>query len=145
MLIEHILATKGRDVIVVGRSDTVAEIVAVLKANRIGAVIVSDDGGATVSGIVSERDVVNALADDGANALDLRVEQVMTADVFTCDPSASLQDLMATMTERRIRHIPVVADGRLVGVVSIGDVVKHRVGELAQEAQTLHDYVNSGR
>ena len=78
-------------------------------------------------------------------SLDLRVEQVMTADVFTCDPSASLQDLMATMTARRIRHIPVVADGRLVGVVSIGDVVKHRVGELAQEAQTLHDYVNSGR
>jgi CBS domain-containing protein len=94
---------------------------------------------------VSERDIVNALADDGANALDLTIEQVMTADVFTCDPTASLQALMETMTERRIRHIPVVADGKLVGVVSIGDVVKHRVGELAQEAQVLHDYVTSGR
>jgi CBS domain-containing protein len=145
MLIEHILATKGRDVITVRRGDPVAEVVAVLQANRIGAVVVSDDGGRTVSGIVSERDIVNALADDGADALALTVEQVMTADVFTCGPSASLHDLMETMTERRIRHIPVVADGVLVGVVSIGDVVKHRVGELSQEARTLHEYVTSGR
>lgn len=145
MLIEHILATKGHDVVTVQRSDLVARVVTVLQEHRIGAVIVSDDGGASVCGIVSERDVVRALADDGAGVLDRTVEEVMTAEVFTCDPSASLEDLMATMTDKRIRHIPVVASGKLVGVVSIGDIVKHRVGELAQEAQALHDYVTSGR
>jgi signal-transduction protein with cAMP-binding, CBS, and nucleotidyltransferase domain len=73
------------------------------------------------------------------------VAEVMTAEVHTCPPDATLEALMETMTARRIRHIPVVADGRLVGVVSIGDVVKHRLGELSQEAQTLHEYVNAGR
>lgn len=145
MLIQHILATKGGDVVAVRSADTVAEAVATLRANRIGAVIVSDDDGATVAGILSERDIVRVIADDGAAALDQPVSAVMTAEVFTCDPTTTIEQLMATMTERRIRHIPVVAEGRLVGVISIGDVVKHRVGELSQEAQTLHDYVTSGR
>jgi CBS domain-containing protein len=145
MLIQHILATKGGDVVSVRADATVTEAVATLRANRIGAVIVSDDEGATVSGILSERDVVRVLADDGPAALERTVAEVMTAEVFTCDPSATLEQLMGTMTEKRIRHIPVVADGRLVGVVSIGDVVKHRLGELSQEARTLHDYVTSGR
>ena len=145
MLIEHILATKGRDVIAIRTTATINEAVSVLRAKGIGAVIVSDDDGATVSGILSERDVVRVLADDGPDALEQPVSAVMTADVFTCEPTATIEALMATMTERRIRHIPVIGKGRLVGVVSIGDVVKHRVGELAQEAKTLHDYVNSGR
>ena len=145
MLIQHILATKGGDVIAVRPDATLADAVATLRTNRIGAVIVSDDDGTTVSGILSERDVVRVLADDGPTALDRAVADVMTAEVFTCDPSATLEQLMGIMTEKRIRHIPVMADGRLVGVVSIGDVVKHRVGELAQEARTLHDYVTSGR
>jgi CBS domain-containing protein len=145
MLIQHILATKGSDVVAVRSADTIAHAAATLRANRIGAVIVSDDDGATVAGILSERDIVRVIADDGAAALDQPVSAVMTAEVFTCDPTATLEQLMATMTELRIRHIPVVAEGRLVGVISIGDVVKHRVGELSQEAKTLHDYVTSGR
>jgi CBS domain-containing protein len=88
---------------------------------------------------------VRALADDGAGVLERRVADVMTVEVFTCEPSASLEDLMEAMTARRIRHIPVLRDGHLAGVVSIGDVVKHRVGELSQEAQVLHEYVTSGR
>jgi CBS domain-containing protein len=145
MLIEHILATKGGEVITVSSADAVAHAVATLRSHGIGAVIVSDDDGATVAGILSERDIVRALADDGPGALDRPVSAVMTSDVFTCEPSAAIEELMATMTERRIRHIPVLHDGRIVGVVSIGDVVKHRVGELAQEARTLVEYVQSGR
>jgi CBS domain-containing protein len=145
MLIEHILATKGPDVVTLRSDASVAEAVARLKQFRIGAIIVSDDDGATAAGILSERDVVRALADAGAAALEQRVSEVMTADVHTCPPTATLEELMEAMTARRIRHIPVVADGKLVGVVSIGDVVKHRVGELSVEAQTLHEYVNSGR
>jgi CBS domain-containing protein len=145
MLIEHILATKGHDVVTVRRSATVADAAAVLRSHRIGAVIVSDDEGATVSGILSERDIVRVLADHGAQALTQSVASAMTSDVFTCDPTATIEQLMGTMTEHRIRHIPVLADGRLVGVVSIGDVVKHRLGELSTEAQALHDYVTSGR
>ena len=145
MLIEHILATKGPDVVSTPSTATVADAVAKLKTFRIGAVIVSDDDGRTAVGILSERDVVRAIADDGAAALERPVAEVMTSDLHTCSPSATLDELMEAMTARRIRHIPVVADGRLVGVVSIGDVVKHRVGELSVEAQTLHEYVNAGR
>ena len=145
MLIEHILATKGPDVVHTPSTATVAQAVAQLKTFRIGAVVVSDDGGATATGILSERDVVRALAEEGAAVLERSVAEVMTAEVHTCPPSATLEQLMETMTSMRIRHIPVVADGRLVGVVSIGDVVKHRVGELSTEARTLHDYVNAGR
>jgi CBS domain-containing protein len=145
MLIEHILATKGREVVSLRSDASVADAVRMLRDRRIGAVIVSDDDGATASGILSERDVVRALADEGASALDRTVAAVMTAEVHTCEPGATLEDLMEAMTARRIRHIPVVSDGCLVGVVSIGDVVKHRVGELATEAQTLHEYVQAGR
>lgn len=145
MLIEHILATKGRDVVSLRPDATVADAVRVLRERRIGAVIVSDDDGATASGILSERDVVRALAEEGAAALDRAVAAVMTAEVHTCEPSATLEDLMEAMTARRIRHIPVVSDGRLVGVVSIGDVVKHRLMELSTEARALHEYVQAGR
>jgi CBS domain-containing protein len=145
MLIHHILATKGSAVVAVRSTDTIAVAAATLRDERIGAVIVSDDDGATVAGILSERDIVRAVAEEGAAALDRDVREVMTTEVYTCAPTASLEDLMTTMTERRIRHIPVVEGGRLAGVISIGDVVKHRVGELAQEARALHDYVTSGR
>ena len=145
MLIEHILATKGPDVVTLRSDASVTDAVARLKQFRIGAIIVSDDDGVTATGILSERDIVRALAESGAAALERRVAEVMTSEVHTCPPTATLEDLMEAMTARRIRHIPVVADGRLVGVVSIGDVVKHRVGELSTEARTLHDYVNAGR
>jgi CBS domain-containing protein len=145
MLIQHILATKGPDVVTLRSDATVAEAVDCLRQFRIGAVVVSDDDGATPAGILSERDIVRALADDGVAVLDRLVADVMTVEVYTCAPTATLEELMEAMTARRIRHIPVVADGRLAGVVSIGDVVKHRVGELSVEAQTLHEYVTSGR
>ncbi len=145
MLIEHLLATKGRDVVTVTTGTTIADVVAALREHGIGAIVVSDDDATTVAGIISERDVVRAIADRGAAALDQPVRDVMTADVVTCEPKARIEDLMALMTDHRFRHLPVVDDGRLVGIVSIGDVVKVRVGELAEEARTLHDYVNSGR
>jgi CBS domain-containing protein len=144
MLIEHILASKGSDVITVPTTATVAEAVDVLHARGIGAVVVTDDG-TTAAGILSERDVVRLLADTGPSALTRPVTTAMTTTVHTCVPEATLDELMATMTTHRIRHLPVVRDGAMVGLVSIGDVVKLRVVELAQEAQVLHDYVNSGR
>ncbi len=145
MLIEPILATKGHDVVTLTPAASVADAVATLREHRIGAVIISDDEGETVVGILSERDVVRMIADHGPAALDEPISAAMTSEVFTSEPTASLEQLMEMMTERRIRHIPVCAEGRLVGVVSIGDIVKHRVIELAQEAKTLHDYVNAGR
>ena len=144
MLIEHILASKGSDVIAVPTTATVAEAVDVLHARGIGAVVVTDDG-TTAAGILSERDVVRLLADTGPSALTRPVTTAMTTTVHTCAPESTLDELMATMTTHRIRHLPVVRDGAMVGIVSIGDVVKLRVVELAQEAQVLHDYVNSGR
>lgn len=144
MLIEHILATKGTEVISVPSTATVAEAVDVLRDRGIGAVVVTDDGRAP-AGILSERDIVRLLADTGPSALTRPVSTAMTATVHTCGPAATLDELMAMMTTHRVRHLPVVRDGAMVGLVSIGDVVKHRVLELAQEAQALHDYVNSGR
>jgi CBS domain-containing protein len=145
MLIEHLLATKGGDVVTVTTDTTIAAVVAALRKHGIGAIVVSDDDAATVAGIISERDVVRAIADRGAAALDEPVRDVMTADVVTCEPNARIEDLMALMTDHRFRHLPVVDGGRLVGIVSIGDVVKVRVGELAEESRTLHEYVISGR
>jgi CBS domain-containing protein len=144
MLIEHILATKGSEVISVPTTASVADAVQVLREHRIGAVVVTDDGVAPV-GILSERDVVRLLADTGPSALTRPVTTAMTTKVQTCGPEVTLDDLMVLMTTHRIRHLPVVRDGAMVGLVSIGDVVKHRVGELAQETQALHDYVRSGR
>ncbi|MBA2283240.1 MAG: CBS domain-containing protein [Actinomycetota bacterium] len=145
MLIEHLLATKGNEVVTVAADTTIAAVVAVLQEHGIGAIVVSDDDGGTVAGIVSERDIVRAVADRGGAALDEPVSALMTTDVVTCQPSARIEDLMAVMTEHRFRHLPVVDDGRLVGIVSIGDVVKVRVSELAEETRTLHEYVASGR
>lgn len=144
MLIEHILASKGSEIISVPSTATVAEAVDVLHARRIGAVVVSDDG-TTAAGILSERDVVRLLADTGPSALTRPVTTAMTKTVHTCRPEATVDELMAMMTTHRIRHLPVVRDDEMVGIVSIGDVVKHRVIELSQEAQALHDYVTSGR
>jgi CBS domain-containing protein len=122
---------------------TVRDLVAMLAEHRIGATVVSADGG-TVDGIVSERDVVRALAARGAAVLSERVADIMTAEVQTCKPDASVNDLMRTMTEGRFRHVPVVVEGRLSGIVSIGDVVKTRIGELETERESLERYISSG-
>ena len=119
---------------------TVRELLALLAEHNIGAVIVSGDGTA-VDGIVSERDVVRKLNGDDS-VLDAPVEQIMTASVQTCEPSLDVDELMAQMTEHRIRHVPVIDHDRLVAVVSIGDVVKSRIGQLEFERDQLDSYVH---
>jgi CBS domain-containing protein len=105
--------------------------------------VVSSDG-TTVEGIVSERDVVRALADRGATVISEPVSAIMTGDVKTCPPDAPVVDLMRTMTEGRFRHVPVVSAGKLAGIVSIGDIVKNRVGELETERDSLSRYITTG-
>jgi CBS domain-containing protein len=143
MRIADVLRSKGATVVTVTPDMTVRDLVAMLAEHRIGATVVSADGG-TVDGIVSERDVVRALAARGAAVLSERVADIMTAEVQTCKPDASVNDLMRTMTEGRFRHVPVVVEGRLSGIVSIGDVVKTRIGELETERESLERYISSG-
>ncbi len=141
MRIHDILTAKAiPEVVTIGPDAPVRDLVALLAEHNIGALIVSSDG-AGVDGIVSERDVVRHLGTD-TSVLDLSVRDIMTADVETCTGDDDLTDLMRTMTERRVRHLPVVADGRLTGIISIGDVVKHRIGELEFERDQLDHYVH---
>lgn len=121
---------------------TVHDLLAALSEHAVGALVVSTDG-QQVDGIVSERDVVRRLHDDGADLLNQTVASIMTSDVHTCGPEDLIDDLMRAMTERRIRHIPVVVDGRLAGIVSIGDIVKFRMDELETERRQLQDYISS--
>ena len=142
MRVSNLLATKGHDVATISQERSVYDAVQMLKERRIGALIVT---GLTppLTGVFSERDVVRALAESGAAVLDLKVADLMSTDVTTCDETTSLTDLMGLMTARRIRHVPVVHEGQLVGMVSIGDVVKARFDELEHEKQDLLDYVSA--
>lgn len=119
---------------------SLAEVTRRLVEHRIGALVVSRDGSA-VDGVIAERDVVRAIADHGEQALRMQVSDLM-APAITCTPETGTNEVMATMTERRVRHLPVVSDGRLAGVISIGDVVKWRIDELAEDAERLQDYVS---
>lgn len=141
MRISDILRTKadGASVISISPSDTVTDLVAILAEHRIGAVIVLD--GSDVAGIVSERDVVRRLGEVGAAVLQAKVSELMTADVITCAPGDYVDAIAETMTEHRFRHLPVVENGELVGVVSIGDVVKNRIRELEKDRSQLEQYV----
>ena len=143
MLIRQILAGKGREVVSTRPDATIAEVARLLKAKRIGAVVVTDADGA-LCGIISERDLARGLADHGAELLGMRVRDLMTADVSTCAPDDGIDKLMQQMTEGRFRHLPVIEDGRMIGIISIGDVVKHRLQELENEAHLLHDYISGG-
>ena len=133
---------KGGNVITVRTDASVTELLELLSEHRIGAVVVSDDG-ESIHGIVSERDIVRHLRTDGASLLDAPVSQIMTSDVHTCSPEDSLDDLSAAMTERRFRHVPVVVDGKLYAIVSIGDVVKNRIDDLQAERDQLRTYIQS--
>jgi CBS domain-containing protein len=135
-----ILERKGAEVATVRSEQAVSDVVAALREHGIGALVVVDDTDGCV-GIISERDVVRRLAEVGGDVLQLRVADVMTAPVHTCSPEATTDQLMAEMTERRIRHLPVEVDGSLVGIVSIGDVVKWRFEELQDHTRQLEDYV----
>ncbi len=140
MKISDVVRTKGSDVITVSPDQTVGELLGLLAEHKIGAVVVSGDGGA-VDGIVSERDVVRHLHSNGAGVLDGAVREIMTSEVRTCEPGDDITDLEQTMTEHRIRHVPVLVDGRLAAIVSIGDVVKHRIRDLAAERDQLEAYI----
>jgi len=138
-----VLQEKGTDVVTTGPTTSLRDVVAMLDEHRIGALVVSGDG-RHLDGIVSERDVVSALARHGADALDRTAGEVMsTGEVCTCVPDDTVESLMETMTERRVRHIPVVVDGALGGVVSIGDVVKSRISVLEHETRALQDYISN--
>ena len=141
----EILSNKGSDVATVAPDDTVGRAVEVLRERGIGAVVVTGDG-RSIDGILSERDVVRALADADEDAVLCRpVSEIMTAEVVTCSPSDRVERLMSMMTGRRIRHLPVKADGALAGIISIGDVVKSRLSELENAAKALEDYLHHGR
>jgi CBS domain-containing protein len=143
MNVETILKGKGRSVTTIAPEATIAEAVATLRRQGIGALVVSRSG-TSVDGILSERDIVHALADRGTGLLELPVSALMTSKVYTCTPRDSLADLMGLMTERRIRHLPVVEDGGLSGIVSIGDVVKMRLDEVEYEASSLRSFIAGG-
>jgi CBS domain-containing protein len=143
MKISDLLAEKGDTVEAISPAESIASAVRRLTERGIGALVASY-GEHSVDGIISERDVVRLLAVDGAAALERLVSDVMTSPVTTCQPDDEVTLLMSLMTDRRIRHVPVVDDGRLVGIVSIGDVVKSRVDQLERDRKELLEYV-SGR
>jgi CBS domain-containing protein len=141
MRISDVLSSKpSHQVVTISPDASVRELLALLAEHNIGAVVVSTDG-AAVSGIVSERDVVRRLHDDDG-VLDAPVSQIMTSDVGTCQPDTSVDELRVMMTERRIRHVPVVENGRLTGIISIGDVVKSSLDQLQFERDQLDSYVH---
>lgn len=142
MRIQDVLRHKGNDVVTIAPDATIHDLLAELSAHGVGALVVSTDG-RTVLGIVSERDVVRRLHDQGVELLDRPVSEIMTSTVHTCGPEDALHDIMRVMTERRVRHIPVVVDEQLSGLVSIGDIVRHRIEELEEERSQLEQYIST--
>lgn len=140
MNVQAMLAHKGDKVVTARPDATVAAIIHVMKIEGIGAVVISRDG-RRIDGIVSERDVVRGLVAHGGELLAMPVTDVMTSQVHTCDIDANVEDVMLEMTRSRIRHLPVVREGRLCGIVSIGDVVKNRLDDLESETSVLRDYI----
>ncbi len=139
MTVGRIINEKGRDVVTVAPELSLAEIVAILSEKRIGAVLVVE--AEAIRGIISERDIVHALAKHGAEALRKLAADCMTPRVITCRPDETIHDVMQTMTSGRFRHLPVVEHGRLVGIISIGDVVKRRIEEVEREAEQIREYI----
>jgi CBS domain-containing protein len=143
MHVAAILKDKGRAVETARPDAKLMDVARKLAAKRIGAVVIIDRHG-DVAGIVSERDIIRALATDGAESLEWPVAEVMTRDVLTCNDGDTLDHLMSQMTARRFRHLPVISDGTLSGIVSIGDVVKHHIAEVEMEASAMRDYIATG-
>lgn len=143
MKIAQLIANKGPFVATITSEANIAHLVDDLKRHNIGAVVVSPDG-RTVEGIVSERDIVRAMTEHLRDIATLTVGQIMTTEVYTCTPDDAVEELMGQMTEHRFRHVPVIdADGALIAVVSIGDLVKHRLAELGDERAALINYITS--
>ena len=139
MNVATILKAKGTDVETVNPSVTLGEVARLLAAKRIGAVLVME--GQRLAGILSERDIVKAIGHSGVEALDRTAREVMTSRIVTCELNDSVDELMDRMTEGRFRHLPVIANGELVGIISIGDVVKHRIAETVMETEALKLYI----
>ncbi|KAB0266642.1 CBS domain-containing protein [Microvirga brassicacearum] len=140
MSVNHILSLKGHEVVAIAPDRTLGEAARMLTDRRIGAVLVRD-GEHPVTGIISERDIVRAISAHGADALDQPLSRFMTAKVVTCTSATSINDVMEAMTNGKFRHVPVVEGGQLIGIISIGDVVKHRLAEIEAEAQAIRDYI----
>jgi CBS domain-containing protein len=142
MNVKNILAGKGSDIVGIEPNADLAAAALMLSKHKIGAVVIRGAGG-RLAGILSERDIVRALAEHGTEALSLPVAKVMTRNVTTCGEDDTIASLMEKMTAGKFRHVPVVTKGELVGLVSIGDVVKQRVGEIEQESEQLRDYIRT--
>ena len=142
MNVRTILAAKGGEIVSIEPTADLSAAAKLMSARRIGAVVIRGVGG-RLSGILSERDIVRAVAEHGATALALPVAQAMTRNVMTCGEDDTVAELMEQMTAGKFRHIPVVNDGHLVGLVSIGDVVKQRVEEFERESEAMRDYIRS--
>lgn len=140
MQVKHILFQKGRDVVTISSDATLSEAARLMARRRIGAIVVRGRDGA-FAGIISERDLVRAIAEDSVAALGHTVATRMTRDVTVCAECDTIEDLMETMTRGRFRHVPVIEDDRLVGIISIGDVVKTRIEETIREAESLREYI----
>ncbi len=144
MHVADILKTKSGEVVGTGPGESIAATVRLLNAKNIGATIVLDAHG-TVIGIISERDIIRSIAANGERALEMQVRDVMTSDVKSCKTTDTISEVMKLMTVYRFRHMPVIEDGELKGIVSIGDIVKNRLDETEMEARVLRDYVLANR
>jgi CBS domain-containing protein len=140
MTVEHILRSKGRHVVTIEPNRTLSEAARLLSEQRIGAVLIHDSFRPVV-GILSERDIVRAVASRGAAALEEPVSRSMTEKVVTCTCQSAINEVMELMTQGKFRHVPVVEGGRLAGIVSIGDIVKHRLAEVEAETRAMRDYI----
>ena len=140
MFVRQILNSKGDNIVSIAPSARIADVAALMSKERVGAVVVLDTD-ERLTGIVSERDITRGLADHGTALLELRADQLMTRDVVTCSPDDGIDKLMRKMTTGRFRHLPVVEKAKMLGIVSIGDIVKHRLEELEAEASLLQDYI----
>lgn len=144
MLVKHILSNKGREVVTITSDATLSEAARELSRHRIGALVVKDEDGAVV-GVISERDIVRAVSEASVFALPKPVSAYMARSITTCGECDTVDSLMETMTQGRFRHLPVVEDERLVGIVSIGDVVKTRIAESVEETIALREYIAAAR
>jgi CBS domain-containing protein len=142
MIVKSILSAKGSDVATIAPTATLAEATKILATRKIGALVVTGAGD-RITGIISERDIVRAFAQHGGGAFGLLLSEVMTRKVVTCAPADTVAMLMERMTAGKFRHLPVVDDGRLVGIISIGDVVKYRLTELEFEQGAMRDYIQT--
>ena len=142
MNVKAILAAKGDDIVSIEPTADLTAATKLLTAHRIGAVVIRGAGG-RLAGILSERDIMRALAENGPEALTLPVGQVMTRDIETCGEDDTVASIMERMTAGRFRHMPVIANGKLVGLISIGDVVKQRVDEIERESEAMRDYIRT--